>query len=164
MNHQEEVKRILEEAETQNDIIRSFNKDMIIYYGRLEAISKQYRRRMPVRDAAFQEDFRETMMNLRKFADRVQDFWQHTRRLYNSVDKDDFVRENRLNIKQIKTAAASFSRQSDELYMNYKNLNALGKDLPLRLNWWLFESSCGDMSKISGNILFISRDMEKCYE
>jgi hypothetical protein len=94
----------------------------------------------------------------------VQDFWQHTRQLYNAVDKDSFVRENRLDIKRIRTAALSFSRQSDNLYLNYKNLNALGKDLPLRLNWWLFESSCSDMSKISSNILFISRDMEKCYE
>jgi hypothetical protein len=164
MDYQKEIKLMLTEAEAQNGIMRSFNKDMLIYYGRLEAVAKQYHKRLPTRDAAFEEDFRETMLNLRKFTDRVRDFWHNNRQFYNSVDKNSFVRENRLDIKQIKTAAVSLSRQSDVLYSNYKNLSALGKDLPLRLNWWLFEASCGDMSKISSNILFMARDMEKRYE
>ena len=144
--------------------LRILNETFRNYMDRLEVIALQNRRKTQVRDIIFPVEFRESGGALRALADRAQDFWQDTRMSYYGSDKDKFVQEHRVIIKQLKSAAASFSRQSDELYTIYKNLNAAGRDLPLRLNWWLLESSCNDLLKTAGNILFLIRDMEKHYE
>ncbi|MBQ4493941.1 MAG: hypothetical protein II972_05020, partial [Elusimicrobiaceae bacterium] len=65
--------------------------------------------------------------------------------------------------KQISVCAIAFTRQTDELFTIYKNLQNLGKDLPLRLNWWVFESSTQDLLNTTSRILFLVRSMEKHY-
>jgi hypothetical protein len=150
--------------EAEDASLRSLNEQFRFFYDRLENIAKHHRRRIPVRDLTFQEEFRSKALELRKLADDCQDFWRSARMEYYSRGKQKFVQENRLNIKQIKKGALSFNRQVDELYTIYKNLNSEGKDLPLRLNWWLMESAANDLSKITNNILFLIRDMEKYYE
>jgi hypothetical protein len=164
IKQEETIQKMLEETEYGDNKLRSLNEGFLGFYGRLEVIIKQHRRKMPVRDSRFQEEFRAAVLELRKLADRMLDFWKSARLYYYGTDKEKFVRENRINVKQIKTFAASFNRQCDELYTIYKNFSLSGKEIPLRLNWWLFESGCNDLVKISGSILFLLRDMEKHYE
>jgi hypothetical protein len=161
---EERIKKMLEEIELEDSILKSLNEHFSFYYYRLETIAKHYRRKAPVRDLTFQGEFRDTVAKLSKLADNSRDFWSEMRMYYYGKDKARFVPENRLNLKQIKAAALSFNRQVDELYTVFKNLSAEGKDLPLRLNWWLLETSVNDLSKITSNILFLVRDMEKYYE
>ena len=71
--------------------------------------------------------------------------------------------EHRFIIKQISLAALGFTRQTDELFTIYKNLQTLGKDLPLRLNWWLLENCTQDLMNTTNRILFLMRNMEKHY-
>ena len=164
MTEEEKIKQMLDTIEQEDSALRAFNEQLRFFYDRMEDISKHHRRKTPSRDLTFQEEFRETALKIRKFADDCQDYWQERRMLYYSSDKKKFVQDNRLNIKQIKTAALSFNRQVDELYTVYKNLSAEGRELPLRLNWWMLESATNDLSKITSNILFLMRDMEKYYE
>ena len=63
-----------------------------------------------------------------------------------------------------RSAALAFTRQTDELFTIFKNLQTLGKDVPLRLNWFVLEYCCEDLFKITNRILFMTRDMEKHYE
>lgn len=164
LSEEKKLQKMLERTEAGDNDLRRLADEFRNYYDRLELIYKQHRRKMPIRDLTFQEEFRDTVAKLRALADNAHDFWNDTRMCYYNSDKDKFVRQHRIIIKRLKSLAVSFSRQCDELYTIYQNLNSLGKDIPLRLNWWLFESSCNDLLKISGNILFLTRDMEKYYE
>lgn len=164
LNEAERIKKMLEETEHASSKLKNINDQLRLFYDRLEILVKHHRRKMPIRDLTFQEEFRACILELRNFTNECEDFWQETRRYYQTCDKTKFVQENRINIKQIKTAALSFNRQVDELYTVFKNLSYSGKELPLRLNWWLFEASSNDLTKITSHILFLIRDMEKRYE
>ena len=164
LSEEEKLQTMLQLTDECEGDLRRLVQDFREYYDRLEVINKQHRRKMPIRDLTFQEEFRSTVAKLRAAADNAHGFWQDTRMSYYASDKVQFVREHRLLIKRLKSVAVSFSRQCDEMYTMYQNLNSLGKDIPLRFNWWLFESSANDLLKISGNILFLARDMEKHYE
>jgi len=132
---------------------------------RLDVIAVQYKRKTPIRDLTFQEEFRAEVSQLRVVADKVQDYWQGARQSYYGGDgKDKFSQGSRMQIKQIRMEALSLNRQSDELYTIYKNLHTIGKDLPLRLNWWLLDSVVADLNKVNNNILFLLRNMESRYE
>ncbi|MDR1684270.1 MAG: hypothetical protein LBR90_02255 [Elusimicrobiota bacterium] len=159
-----DVKIMLEVIEQTESGLKNINSKLGFFLQRLETLAAQHRRKSAPRDLTFQEEFRAGVLELRVLADGAQDFWQRTRFDYQAVNKKDFVFENRAVVKQIKAAALAFSRQSDELYTNYKNLSITGRELPYRLNWWVFESACRDLDKITGHILFMLRDMEKYYD
>ncbi|MDR0953432.1 MAG: hypothetical protein LBM71_04520 [Elusimicrobiota bacterium] len=164
INSEEKLKEMLEEVETAKDKLRDINARLKQYYSRMESISAQSRRKLPIKDEALQGEFRSTVEELRKMADKTQDFWQEVRRNYQAKDrKNESIRDNRVLIKQINISALSFTRQVDELFTTFKNMQAISKDVPLRLNWWLLESSTDDLFKITDKILFLMRDMEKHY-
>lgn len=155
------IKQMADEIEKSCTALRAINTKLHSYYGRLEVIYKQYRRKMPVKDTTFQEEFRSTMLELKAFSDSNNEFWQQTRFFIRQADKPKLVEESRIGVKQLKINANAFNRQTDELYTIFKNIQRLAKEVPLRLNWWLLETSCGELEKISGRILFLIRDMEK---
>lgn len=161
---EERLKQMLEETETSKDKLRLINTQFRLYYDRLEVIAKQHRRRVAVTDTAFEQEFRATVEELRKLTDTEQDFWQQARSDYNKYDKAEIIKDNRVLVKQISIAALAFTRQTDELYTIFKNLQTVGKDVPLRLTWWILEYCCEDLFKITNRILFMMRDMEKHYE
>lgn len=155
------IKQMSDEIEKSCVALREINTKLQGYYGRLEVIYKQYRRKMPVKDTTFQEEFRATMLELKFFSDTSNDFWQKTRSFIREADKPKLVEESRIAVKQLKLNAAAFNRQTDELYTIFKNIQRIAKEVPLRLNWWLLEASCDELGKITGKILFLIRDMEK---
>lgn len=161
---EKKFEQMLSEIETSNDKLRAINSQLRLFYDRLEDKVKQHRRKMPVRDVTFEEEFRALVLDLRKLTDNSQDFWQETRAYFRILDKNKMVLENRVYVKRVNIAALAFTRQTDELFTVFKNLQELGKDISLRLNWWLLESSSDDLFKITNKILFLTRDMEKRYE
>ena len=165
LNEEETIKKLLDQTEQCGNSLRAAGEGFARFYERLELIAKQRRRRMPVRDNGFQEDFRAAVAQLRALADIAQDSWQDLRACYYAAERAAFVRGHRVLIKQLKAAAVSLQRRADEIYDAYKNLSALGGgDLPLRLNWWLFESSANDLLKTAASIFALTKDMEKYYE
>ena len=158
---EETVKRMSEEIEKSSSALRTLNVRLRDYYDRLEVIYKQYRRRMPVKDLSFQEDFRSAVLELKTLAEESNDFWQNVRAYFRSLNKAELAANGRINIKQMNISALAFNRQVDELYTIVKNIQTLAKDVPMRLNWWLLEASCEDLNKITSRILFLIRDMEK---
>jgi hypothetical protein len=164
LNEQETIKKLLDQTEQCDSSLRAACESFARFYERLDLIAKQHRRHMPVRDSGFQDDFRAEVAQLRVLADTAQDSWQAARACYYAADRAGFVREHRVVIKQLKSAAVSFRRRADEIYDVYKNLSALGGDLSLRLNWWLFESSANDLLKTAASISALTKDMEKYYE
>ncbi len=155
------IKQMSEEIDSSSAALRTINEKLRSYYDRLEVICKQHRRRMPIKDITFQEEFRATVLELKDFADKSDDFWQQTRAFFRTGEKATLVEANRIGIKQMNIGAMAFSRQVDELYTVFKNIQSLAREVPLRLNWWLLEASCEDLTKISGRILFLIRDLEK---
>ncbi|MDR1124059.1 MAG: hypothetical protein LBL61_05670 [Elusimicrobiota bacterium] len=164
LNEEETIKKLLEQTAHGADSLRVMGEGFTRFYNRLELIAKQHRRRMPVRDDGFQDDMRSAVGQLRALADDAQDSWQAARACYYAADRAAFVREHRVLIKQLKAAAAALRRRADEIYDAYKNLSALGADLPLRPNWWVFESSANDLLKTAASIFALTRDMERYYE
>lgn len=158
---EETVKRMSEEIEKSSSALRTLNVRLRDYYDRLEVIYKQYRRRMPVKDLSFQEDFRSAVLELKTLAEESNDFWQNVRAYFRSLNKAELAANGRINIKQMNISALDFNRQVDELYTIVKNIQTLAKDVPMRLNWWLLEASCEDLNKITSRVLFLIRDMEK---
>lgn len=158
---EEAVKRMAEEIEKSSSSLRGLNVKLRGYYDRLEVIYKQYRRRVPVKDLSFQEEFRAAVLELKTLADESNDFWQGVRAYFRSLNKAELAANSRMNVKQMNISALAFNRQVDELYTVVKNIQTLAKDVPMRLNWWLLEASCEDLTKITSRVLFLIRDMEK---
>lgn len=158
---EETVKRMAEEIEKSSSSLRGLNVKLRGYYDRLEVIYKQYRRRVPVKDLSFQEEFRAAVLELKTLADESNDFWQGVRAYFRSLNKAELAANSRMNVKQMNISALAFNRQVDELYTVVKNIQTLAKDVPMRLNWWLLEASCEDLTKITSRVLFLIRDMEK---
>lgn len=161
---EQQLQQMLSEVENSKDKLRALNNNLRLFYDRLEVIAKQHKRRQPVTDTSFQEEFRAAVAELKALSDASQDFWHETRKMYNSSDKAKLIGDNRILVKQISIAALAFTRQTDELFTLFKNLQTLGKDVPLRLNWFILEYCCEDLFKITNRILFMTRDMEKHYE
>lgn len=155
---------MLVEVESSRDDLRAINVLLRSYWGRMQDILQQVRRKQPIKEATFEEEFKATVLKLRALADNETDFWNKTRAQFQVLNKGQIVVENRLIIKQINCAALEFTRQTDELFTVFKNLQAASKELPLRLNWWVLESASDDLSKVTSRILFLVRDLEKRYD
>lgn len=159
---EQQIKRMSEEIEHSEDALRAINAKLRGYYDRLEIIHNQFRRRTPIKDTEFQNEFRATVLELKTLADESGEFWQQTRTYFRTLDdKAHVIESNRINIKQMNITALAFNRQVDELYTIFKNIQTLAKEVPLRLNWWLLEEGCEDLNKIVTRILFLIRDMGK---
>ena len=154
---------ILKQVEDSQIKLRKYNEDFRQLFVRLEEMCVQHKRRAPLTDISFEQDFRNAIEDLRKLSDCNYVFWKEIRDKYYSQYKKMLTAEYRFLIKQISVCAIAFTRQTDELFTIYKNLQNLGKDLPLRLNWWVFESSTQDLLNTTSRILFLVRSMEKHY-
>lgn len=158
---EETLKKMSEEIDSSSASLRRINAELRGYYDRLEVICKQYRRRMPVKDSGFQEEFRSAVLEVKTLADGSNEFWQGVRAYFRGLDKAELAANSRINVKQMNINALAFNRQVDEFYTIVKNIQALAKEVPLRLNWWLLEAACEDLTKITSRVLFLIRDMEK---
>ena len=98
---EETVKRMSDEIEKSSSALRTLNVRLRDYYDRLEVIYKQYRRRMPVKDLSFQEDFRSAVLELKTLAEESNDFWQNVRAYFRSLNKAELAANGRINIKQM---------------------------------------------------------------
>ncbi len=157
-----QIKRMSEEIERSEDALRAINAKLRGYYDRLEIIHNQFRRRTPIKDTEFQNEFRATVLELKTLADESGEFWRQTRTYFRTLDdKGEIIANNRINIKQMNITALAFNRQVEELHTVFKNIQALAKEVPLRLNWWLLEAGCDELNKIAARILFLIRDMGK---
>lgn len=160
---EEKLKLMLQKTEDSQLKLRKINEELRQFYSRLEEIGVQHRRKAPITDISFETDFRKTVEILRALSDENYLFWLEVRKKYHRKYKKMLDGEYRFMIKQISLAALAFTRQTDELFTVYKNLQMLGKDLPLRLNWWLLENCTQDLLKTTNRILFLVRNMEKHY-
>lgn len=163
-NTEEQLKQMLKQVETSADKIKLITNSFRVFYGRLEDIAVCHKRRQPVTDISFEKEFRSAVDDLKKFTDDAEEFWQNARKDYYGNNKAEAIRENRVVVKQITIAAMDFTRRGDELFTLYKNMQETGKEVPLRLNWWVLEYCCETIQKTTGRILFMTRDMEKHYE
>lgn len=154
---------MLENTENAHRQLQQYNQTFRQLYARLEEISVQYKRKTPITDASFEQDFRQAVEQLMALSDGSSVFWKEIRKKYHSKYNKLIDGEHRLLIKKISICALVFTRQTDELFTIYKNLHSLGKDLPLRLNWWMLETSIQDLLKTTSRILFLMRSMEKHY-
>jgi hypothetical protein len=160
---EKKLRIMLRTTERSHQKLRKINEQLRSFYTRLEDISVQHKRRLPITDISFEADFRKTIEALRILSDKNYSFWQEVRSNYHSKYKKLISEDQRFLIKQISLCALSFTRQTDELFTVYKNLQNLGKDLPLRLNWWLFENATQELLNTTNRILFLVRSMEKFY-
>ena len=92
LNEEETITELLGQTERCDSSLRAAGEDFTRFYERLELIAKQHRRRMPVRDASFQDDFRAAVVQLRALADAAQASWRATRACYYAADRATFVR------------------------------------------------------------------------
>ncbi len=76
MTEQEQkLKEMLETVEAAKDKLKKFTAQLRCYYDRLQDIAVQHRRKQPVTDLTFAEDFRATVTQLRAFTDVATQFF-----------------------------------------------------------------------------------------
>ena len=160
---EKKLQQMLDAVQSSQIRLKKFNENLKVLFNRLAEISVQYKRKMPITDITFEKDFCKVIENLRILSDENYNFWGEIRKQYHSKYEKELNAEHRFLVKKISLAALDFTRQTDELFTVYKNLQMLGKDLPLRLNWWLFEGCNQDFFKTTNRILFLMRSMEKQY-
>lgn len=160
-NFEKKLHQMLNKVQDSNAKLRKFNERLKTLFNRLSEISVQYKRKMPITDKTFEKDFCKTIEEIRVLSDENYNFWGEIRSQYYSKYEKELKDEHRLLVKKIALVSLDFTRQTDELFTLYKRLQVVGKDLPLRLNWWLLESCNQDFFKTTNRILFLMRDMEK---
>jgi hypothetical protein len=141
--------------------IKEFNLVLRAYRDRIADIAETHKKKRPCDDSGFAEDFRETALKLRRFTDEQDDFWTQYRAFLRENDSRVVTDENKLLIKRMISLALDFTRQAAELSRIFKDIRALGKDFPARLNWVVVESCNADLDKIAGKILFLIRNLER---
>ncbi len=160
---EKKLQQMLAKVQDSHIKLCQFNERFKTLFNRLTEISVQYKRKMPITDTTFEKDFCKTIDELRLLSDENYNFWGEIRNQYQSKYEKELKDEHRLLVKKIALTSLDFTRQTDELFTLYKRLQVIGKDLPLRLNWWLFESCNQDFFKTTNRILFLMRSMENQY-
>lgn len=160
---EEKLQLMLKKTEESQAKLKEYNEDLRQMYSRLQEIGICYKRKTAIKDISFEEDFRKKVQEISVLSDANNLFWKEVRQKYHGKYKKLLNEDYRFLIKQISVAALSFTRQTDELFTLFKNLQNLGKDLPLRLNLWLLENATQDLLNTTNRILFLIRNMEKHY-
>lgn len=164
IEQEEKLKEMLAEVEDSKEKLKAFLDALRSYYNRILDLSIQHRRKQPVTDLSLAEDFKNTVSELRALVDHDDEFWFSARAYFQTQNKSRLVVDNKLLVKQINSSALVFTRQADELFTLFKNIQTAGKEQPLRLNWWVLETCSADLLKITNRILYLIRDLEKNYE
>lgn len=160
---EKKLQQMFDTVQSSQIKLRKFNESLRSLFNRLTQISIQCKRKMPITDTSFEKDFCKVIEDLRSLSDENYNFWGEIRNQYYNKYEKELKEEHRFLVKKISLSSVDFTRQTDELFTIYKNLHILSKNLPLRLNWWLFESCNQDLFKITNRILFLMRSMEKMY-
>ena len=160
---EKELQIMLKETEDSQLKLKKHNEELKQLYIRLKEISVAHKRKALSSDISFEADFRKKVQEISALGDENSLFWKDIRLKYHGEYKQIINEDYRFLIKQISIAALAFTRQTDDLFTLYKNLQNLGKDLPLRLNWWLFENATQNLLNTTNRILFLLRNMEKHY-
>lgn len=160
---EEKLQIMLKTTEDSQAKLKEYNEQLKHLYIRLQEISVSHRRKTAITDTSFEDDFRQKVQEICTLSDVNTAFWKDIRLEYHNKYKKDINQDYRFLIKQISISARSFTRQTDDLFTIYKNLQTLGADLPLRLNWWMLENASQELLNTTNRILFLVRNMEKHY-
>ena len=78
-NKLQEMFKTVQKSHTE---LRKYNENLRNLYNRLEEISVQYKRKMPLSDTSFEKDFCALIEKIRVLSDENYEFWGEIRKQY----------------------------------------------------------------------------------
>ncbi len=128
---------------------------------RAAPIIKQSKRNIPVRDTAFEEEFRAFIVSVANFTNQSGDFWKTRMSFIRLPDGVELTSVNRMGAIALLAHARQTHNDIAAFCSSAAYLHTDGRELPMRLNWFALETACSDMEKLSSKIALLVRELSK---
>jgi hypothetical protein len=128
---------------------------------RAETVLRQSKRNMPVRDAAFEADFRAVGEELIGLTNRLEDFWKKAGDAVRHCPLKDSAEGSDMAIREFSSRAREANRLVSEFSATFSYIQSRCKGLTMRLNWFVFDTNIEILAKLNPKILFAMREISK---
>lgn len=128
---------------------------------RAAPIIKQHKRNTPVRDTAFEEEFRAFIAAVSAFANQSDSFWKTRMSFIRTSGAAALTAANHMGAAALLAHAMQTHKDIAAFCNSASYLHTDGKALPLRLNWFSLETSCNDLEKLSSKVALLVRELSK---
>ncbi|NLO91779.1 MAG: hypothetical protein GX410_07295 [Elusimicrobia bacterium] len=127
---------------------------------RAGAISRQLKRNRTVRDDSFESDFNALLEQLKPF---LSEFETAAKDLSEASRSRDGLPEDADSslLKNMVFHARNASLETDKFSSAFREAHREGKNLQLKLNWWMVEAYSSDLEHLVGKLLFAARELAK---
>jgi DNA repair ATPase RecN len=135
------------------------------FVDRIDTIVKQIKRKIEVRDTKVDHDFKELSHRVKDFYDNLYDFWKKAQNILRAIQRSKKLQTaGNIRMRGLGSQSRALNSHIEEFNSVFRYVRAQGKNLPNRLNWFMFETYCKDLSKVSGKILFVTTQLTKVLE
>ncbi len=128
---------------------------------RLDIVSKQLRRKTPVRDTSFEPDFRASGENLVRLTCELEDLWKKASDIARHIKVKEIEQGCEITIREFSSRAKETVKNITELSYSFSYLQTQSRGIQMRLNWLALETNVEILSKLSPKILFTIRELGK---
>lgn len=129
---------------------------------RMGDISVDIRRKNGVKDTTFEHDFCLQVDNLQKLSISSYEDVQALRSFFRGLGLGNTLET--LAFKETNIICRNFNNVVRQFYREYKGLQTLVSDSPLKLKWWVMQTSCEDLLNLETQLTALSRDIQKRYD
>ncbi|MGB2578548.1 hypothetical protein AAIR98_000467 [Elusimicrobium simillimum] len=154
----------LARLDDMRNTIGAISQQMSNMSPRLEMVSAQIKKNIPVRDETLELDFNTMAKDFFDFSNNMEEFWTTTRDKLRQFNKKEIAEEYGLEVKTLNIKARVITRAIDEVATQFGYLYPVVKASPLKLNIWLLEAASLNLDKLASKILFMARELSKTLE
>jgi len=152
---------LAEQIEHMNSELLALTSELDAFAERAITITKQKKRGLPIKDTTFAGDFSLLCTKTGAFVSKSEDFW----RSLNSVVRDGKVpQDNSIAVRGVGAKARQINKAMEEFVSVFRYVQSTAKSCPVTLNMWTLETHASDLERISGKILFVTRELSKSVE
>lgn len=127
-------------------------------------IIKQQKHSICVCDTDFDADFAHLTGKIKKFAVGFRNFWLDASNLRRKLKEKEIVEDNPMILKTFVTLAREINLTIEELESIFGYMRKNIKSSNLHFDWWALEVAVADIMRLSGKILFVSREISRLAE
>jgi hypothetical protein len=114
-----------------------------------------------IKKEEFKKNFKNLTKNLEQFASEFRNFWSEASNLQRKFKKKEIVEDNPLVLKTFVNRARELNLTIEELESIFNYMRKNIKTPKMALDWWGTEVSLADIMRLSGKVLFVSREISK---
>jgi len=115
-------------------------------------------------DASFDSDFNKLLEKIKKFVGRFEEFYVTASNIQRKLKEKGCNDESTIILKTFVTKARELNLTVEELESVFNYVKSSIKKENLKFNWWQLEVAVSDIVRLSGKVLFVSREISKFAE